>query len=458
MAADPRMTRRTLLRAGAGAAVTTGLSATPATRALARAAALRRPGSRPFPGAPAGREFLHQIEHVVVLMLENHSFDNILGALPHRVPARRGVDGLRFAHGRAVNGNRDAHGRLVRASLAPSPCQLVGLPGQDWNRSHVSYAHGHNDGFVRASGPSAMWYWDDRDLPVTYALASRFPIGERYFQSCLAQTYPNRRFLFAATATGTIATTNKDIGRYAPRNGTIFDRLDRYGISWRDYAEKVPSPLIMPQVLHSSSQLKKLEPIERFYAAAEAGRLPHVSFVEPDFGTTSEENPQDIQVGERFLRKVVEALFHSPNWGRTALFVTYDEHGGYYDHVPPPRAIRPDGVAPRLAPDNLPGGYDRYGFRVPMIVVSPWAKAHHVSRVVQDHTSILAFIERKWNLPALTWRDANADPMLDYFNFRRRTFAHPPKLPAAPALAPGLRRCAARGLHPPLPPGTKPAP
>ena len=116
-------------------------------------------------------------------------------------------------------------------------------------------------------------------------------------------------------------------------------------------------------------------------------------------------------------------------------------------------AILPDSIAPIQAPgqgDAGARGYNRYGFRVPLIVVSPWAKQNYVSNVVQDHTSITAFIERKWNLPAMTFRDANAHPMTDYFDFRRPAFAKPPKLAAAPGLAAGLAQCTAAGLTPPM--------
>ena len=116
---------------------------------------------------------------------------------------------------------------------------------------------------------------------------------------------------------------------------------------------------------------------------------------------------------------------HSPAWEHSALFITYDEHGGYYDHVPPPRAIKPDSTPPRLKPDDPPGAYDRYGFRVPLIAVSPYARANYVSRVVQDHTSILRFIEGNWNIGAMTFRDANAADMTDYFDFRRPAFRQP---------------------------------
>ena len=125
--------------------------------------------------------------------------------------------------------------------------------------------------------------------------------------------------------------------------------------------------------------------------------------------------------------------------------------------MPPPAAIAPDNIAPITIPASLtdptepllPGGFNRYGFRVPLLVISPWARADYVSRVVQDHTSILAFIERKWNLPALSFRDANAHPLTDYFDFRRPAFAKPPKLAAAPAMGPGLAACQRAGLTPP---------
>ena len=174
--------------------------------------------------------------------------------------------------------------------------------------------------------------------------------------------------------------------------------------------------------------------------------------VNPNYDSVSEENPQDIQFGERFVAAVTNAVLHSPQWRRTALFVTYDEHGGYFDHVPPPPAIKPDDIPPLLHPGDVDAGFDRYGFRVPLIVVSPWARRNYVSNVVQDHTSITRFIETKWNLGAMTFRDANAANMTDYFNFHRAHFRQPPVLAAAPDPAPGLARCAAEGQNPPLPP------
>jgi phospholipase C len=129
---------------------------------------------------------------------------------------------------------------------------------------------------------------------------------------------------------------------------------------------------------------------------------------------------------------VVKAVMASPQWSHTALILTFDEHGGIYDHVPPPPACAPDGIAPITNPsDNAPGGFDRYGVRVPLIVISPYARPHFVSHAVYDHTSITRFIETRFKLPALTARDANADPLTDLFDFSKAAFATPPSLPEA---------------------------
>jgi phospholipase C len=319
---------------------------------------------------------------------------------------------------------------------------------QSWKASHVSWNNGRNDGFVRASSTEAMSFFDQHDLPFTYALASEFPVGERYFGSTLCQTYPNRRFLFTGTASG-LTGTNAATFSTPAANGTIFDRLDRLGISWKTYYTTVPSMAIIPNTIPPSRQ-RRVVKIDRYYADAASGHLPSVSFVEPNFDVESQENPQDIQFGERFLQRVVHALMHSPAWEHSALFITYDEHGGFYDHVPPPRAIKPDSTPPRLKPDDPPGAFDRYGFRVPLIAVSPYARANYVSRVVQDHTSILRFIEGTWNIGAMTFRDANAADMTDYFDFRRPAFRHPPHLAAAPPISPGLAKCRAHGQNPPV--------
>jgi phospholipase C len=135
---------------------------------------------------------------------------------------------------------------------------------------------------------------------------------------------------------------------------------------------------------------------------------------------------------------IVNAVMSGPGWPGTMLIWLYDEGGGYYDHVPPPRAVRPDDIPPQItSPPDEPGGYDRYGFRVPAVIVSPYARPHYVSHHVHDHTSILKLIETKWNLPALTFRDANASNLLDSLDLHHHppAFLEPPELPG-PGAAP----------------------
>jgi phospholipase C len=441
-------TRRTLLSAAAGGAALLATRGLPAwARPVAHPAGLRAPGSLPFAHKPAGTPSMPEIEHVVVLVMENHSFDNLLGMVPRQVPGRRSVDGLRVKGGKVVNSNPDASGTLVTGQHATSPCQLIGEPSQSWNASHQSYDNGRMDGFVTASAPVAMRFWDKRDIPFTYSLAQSVPIGERHFCSVLGQTFPNRCYFFAGTSSGTI---NDTIAPAPPANGTIFDRLDAHHINWAVYYQSEPSLVVVPGT-GTPARASRIRTFESFLPDVAAGRLPQFTFIDPDYSTTSQENPQDIQLGERFIAQIVRALMQAKTWKHTVLFLTYDEHGGYYDHVPPPPAIVPDSVAPILESGDVPAAFDRYGFRVPTIVISPWAKPRYVSRVVHDHTSITAFIERKWNLPAMTYRDANAHPMTNYFDFRKAAFLQPPKLAAAPKLGPGLAECHAAGLNPPLP-------
>jgi phospholipase C len=384
---------------------------------------VRRPGSRPNPTLPEGTDTIPKIEHIVILMMENHSFDGRFGMLG------RG-DGFKLdASGKPLDANPLPDGRLLRAFHMPSTCQLHAHPGQNWVASHTSYDNGRNDGFVRASGPVAMGYWDRTDIPFYYDLASTFPLCDRFFCSVLAQTYPNRRFLLAGTASGVVTTSASNLGQFPPTNGTILDRLHAHGISWRDYYTDLPAVGVI--LKNVTTYEKNLSPIDQFYKDAKAGTLPAVSFVDPNFEHQSEENPQDIAEGENVAAKVVNAVLDSPNWKNTVLIYTYDEHGGYYDHVPPPPAIKPDNIPPGADSPGIKGAYDRYGFRIPTVIVSPFAKRDYVSHTVHDLTSITKLIETKWNLPAMTYRDANASNLLDSLDLEGPpAFAEPPTLAA----------------------------
>ena len=438
-----------------------------------RRSQMRAPGSLPNPALKAGTDTIPQIEHVVVLMMENHSYDNFIGMLgrgPFQTP--RGDGYTIAADGYPANSNPQADGTPLRAFHMPTTCQLSGKPSQEWTASHQQYDNGKNDGFVTSpSGPVAMGYWTWADLPFTYDLATQFPIGDRYFCSVLGQTDPNRRYLIAATSSGMtddVPSPSQDATlAVTPPNGTIFSRLSNAGISWAEYDVQYKDLTAETMNLYPSVDGAYDETNERsfpqFLSDAKAGTLPSFSLIDPNFGTQSQENPQNIVVGEAFLRSVVEAIGSSPNWAKTILFINYDEHGGYYDHVPPPVALAPDNIPPVTSSPSQSAydGFKRYGFRVPCIVVGPYAKPGYVSHVVYDHTSVLAFVERKWNLPAMTMRDANANDMTDFLDLGAMS-AGRPTFPELPQLAQSgdnehTLMCSTTGPGV-IPPSTQPAP
>jgi phospholipase C len=443
--------RRGLLKAGlaAGAVVGTGAWDSAAGSAAGWRGRLRQPGSLPYPHLATGTDTIPQIQHIVVLMMENHSYDNKLGML-----GRRGADGFRLGrNGLPLNTNPYANGDIQHAFRMPTTCQLTGFPGQSWLDSHVQYAGGRNDGFVESgSGPVSMGYWEQADQPFYYSMASVFPIADRYFCSVLGQTYPNRRYLISATSIGQVNDTVPALTDY-PANGTIFDKVAAAGITWRDYYTDLATVELYPE-LYLKNVGTNVLPIGDFFTDAAAGTLPGLALVEPNYDTQSEEDPQNIAVGEAFAASVIDAVMNGPSWSSTLLIWTYDEHGGYYDHVPPPPALAPDDIPPDVpAGESAYDGFHRYGFRVPMAIISPWARPCYISHRVYDHTSICALVEAKWNLPAMTYRDANAGNLLDLVDLRRPSFLTPPEL-AQPLLDtdPSALSCSSTG------PGTIPPP
>src|SRR5712664_2246119 len=196
-----------------------------------------RPGERPIPSLPAGTDLLPQIKHIVVLMMENHSYDSYLGML-----AGRG-DGFKLGRdSQPKAANQNADGKMIRSYHPPSTKQADGVPCQSWHASHLQWNGGRMDGFVTSTQevePAAdetvgMSYWTEADLPFYYGLARTFPLADRWFSSCLGPTFPNRRFLIAGTAHGLIDDAPSDLLDHPPA-GTIFDLLSRHGISWANY-------------------------------------------------------------------------------------------------------------------------------------------------------------------------------------------------------------------------------
>jgi phospholipase C len=470
---------------------------------------------------------LQKVNHIIVVMQENHSFDNYFGALPYapgtpyhspelfdldgdgRRGCRKGdhqcVDGLtclKIAGGSlsCFNSNIDSDGtRRGHSVFAFHDTRRCVIPDLDhsWLGTHqeINFFHPNdtlgdprNDGFVRVNDlteqidngvespteDQTMNFYNQDEIPFYYDLAKKFAIDDRYFASVLGPTFPNRSFLLAATSFGHLTTndTFPPPGGYKPITGTILDLLDKNKVSWFNYFQDVPQGGTF-RLFSATGVDPHFLPLNAFLAQAAGvsipgiGPLPSVSFVDPNFGVlagTAAENdehpPTDIQRGQAFVSQVVNAVRNGPYWKDSIILITYDEHGGYYDHVAPPPAPQghqrtPDGIAPGQCADlsnppaslqpgagaecainplsstdtsvkdaamlcplfssNPTGPYpaqcasfDQLGIRVPFMAVSPFSKQHYVSHTVGDHTSLLALIERRF-LPSSNPKNQDND-------------------------------------------------
>ncbi len=376
------------------------------------------------------------IDHILVLMQENRSFDHYFGQLRAFDPT---LDVEAEPPGASNPDPTNPGGPAIPAFHQTRLCDVADVT-HSWSATHRQMNNGAMDGFTTENvhaldptGSRAMGYYNQNELPYYYTLYSTFAMSDRFFSSLPGPTYPNREYLVAGTSFGHIRNDQPVVSTEFAQP-SLFNLLDDAGISWKIYYSQVTLNDVFAFVRNHPLGNKVL--ISQYFTDAANGTLPQVAFIDPIFAAqknleNDEHPPANVQVGQKFVADVISALMASPNWGSSALFLTYDEHGGYYDHVPPPPAPLPDGIAPMLQAGDEPGAFDRYGIRVPTMVVSPYAKSHFVSHTIHDHTSILRFIETRFNLPALSNRDANTDPMLEFFNFQSPPFATPPALPAA---------------------------
>ncbi len=359
------------------------------------------------------------VKHVIVVMKENRSFDHLLGRLskagqPDVEPVPDGW------------ASKDANGAAVPPFHATTSCDAFDPPHQ-WVDMHAQSNGGKMDGFVTSGAHSTpasdgrftMGYYDENDLPFYYWLASTFAVADHHFPSVLSGTWANRDYLVAATSMGTKNTQSDPQLSGAP---LIFDGLDAAKVSWQIYTDDI-APL---EFSVAWSGRKRWGKSKDFLAAAKSGQLPAVSFVDATTAftppSTDEHPPADVQAGEAWTRSLYEAVVQGPSWSDTALFFTYDEAGGFADHVPPPKSC---------APSADQAEFTELGVRVPLVVISPFARRHFVSHAVHEHTSILRFIELVFDVPALTARDANSDALLDMFDFACPDSAALPEPPAA---------------------------
>jgi len=368
---------------------------------LGAASLLPACGATPTPGSgPDTRDLpallREHVDVVVIIMLENRSFDHMLGARSLNEGDAE-LDGLT-----AQMSNPHPDGYEVFPFESTVDC--VADPPHSWTSSHNQFNNGLNDGFVAeyAGGTSspeeAMGYHGRGMLPTLNALADNYVVCDRWFCSLMSSTWPNRFYSHSATSGGQMGNDLPSIP--IP---SIYTKLNEADVDWGCYYGNVPVILLVPDRAITDPQI---QPIESFFDQAAAGTLPKVCVVEPLWGYNSDHPPEHPLAGEIFLASVYQALAQSPQWERCVLLITYDEHGGFFDHVPPPTA--PD--------DHAAEGFDQLGFRVPGLVIGPWVKPNHVSHEVYDHTSMLALQELIYNIEPLTLRDAAANPLLDCFD------------------------------------------
>jgi phospholipase C len=371
-------TRRNFLSvAGSATAATLATGAT--VRTAPTAATL------PPPGASG-------IDHIIVVMMENRSFDHFLGWMP-------GADGKQ-----AGLSYIDRYG-IPHTTHHLTDFQGCGHPDPDhsYEGGRIQFNNGKNDGWLRAgeNDEFAVGYYDSSDLDFWRQAGPDWTVCDRYFAATLAETYPNRFYQHSAA---TDRLHNSTVTSTMP---TIWDRLAAAGVQGKYYYGDIPFT-----ALWGTKYVGISRPYAEFLSDCSSGKLPSVSFVDPRFtdessGTSGDDHPHaDIRSGELFLAEVYNAVTKSPNWANTMLVVNYDEWGGFYDHVPP-----------QSAPDSNPDTAQR-GFRVPSMVISPRARRQYVAHDTYDHTSVLKAIEWRWGLQSLTPRDNAARNIAEVLDFQ----------------------------------------
>lgn len=368
---------------------------------------------------------LEAIDTIVVLMMENRTFDHYFGALSLE-EGREDVDGLT-----ADMFNPDADGEPVHPFHLDKEC--LEDPPHGWSTSRQQFNEGRNNGFVTThqggrteASREVMGYHNRGDLPVYYALADAHANCDRWFASQMTGTWPNRFYSLCGTSDGM---KGNEFSRVPFPRKSIFAQLDEAGIPWRVYCHDLPfASLLVDTAGEYDEEKGRITTIDRYFEDAAAGRLPPVVFIEPGYSFNDDHPPHPPLLGQALVGGVYRALAESDHWSRSLMVVTYDEHGGFFDHVVPPTA--PD--------EHADEGFDQLGFRVPGLVLGPYASARVIS-TQYDHTSILKTIQERFGLEPLSLRNESAEPLWDCLdldamaNLRPAPAADLPVLEVSPA-------------------------
>jgi phospholipase C len=433
-AGDSGLSRRDFLERTAYAAGVAGAAGLSADTILAEAAQ----ATQAFSGLPSPRNV--PIDHFVLLMMENRSFDHYFGWLHG------------YADGDQTQRYKNPEGELVStrpaSSLGTGGVQFKGCghpdPGHGWNSGRAQLLGGF---LAQGSGNDefALSYYNRGELGFIHEAARNYTLYDRYFCSVLGPTWPNRFYKWSAQSGGFKTNTIQPGGNTWE---TIFDRALAHGLTVRYYYSDLPFG-----ALWGPRSTPWLAPISRYYTDAAAGTLPNIAIVDPPFkdgggadGLSADEHPLgDVRLGQAFQADVVNAFAASTNYRRGALFVIYDEWGGFFDHVRPPH------VPDDRASTDLNEDFSQLGFRVPAVAVSPYSRNNQpkgsgrfggwwfhprwqVDHGRYAHESILSFISYRFGLGYLNKRHKYANNIGRSFNFRGRIDFDPAELPDPPAI------------------------
>ncbi len=437
--------------------------------------------SATFAQAPPPQD-ITAINHIIVLLQENRSFDHYFGHLPdfwqaHGFP--QATNGTTFDGEPTNASNIDPNGDTITAYNLQSGC--TENPSPSWNESHSDRNRFNPtdsnlatmDGFVHTAakdasgyglydvlGHRAMGYFvGDNQLNYYYFMASSFATSDRWFAPAMTRTQPNRMYLYGATSAGHVNALNTT-GSPPLTNETIFELMQDNSISWKIYVHPDASGCTTASCLYSHSYLSQFtygtyvlnNLPNQFSSTAQLltdmqnGTLPQVSFIEPagyvgldeHSPTVDTTNASSVQAGAAYVENIVDTLMSSPSWKDSVFILSHDEPGGFYDHVPPQPAVPPDSIqyptdilSTDICANNTSPvcGFFVTGFRVPLIVISPFTKPNYVSHTVMDYTAMLKLIESRFNLPSLTARDAAQPDMTEFFDFVNVPRATPPAPP-----------------------------
>jgi phospholipase C len=315
------------------------------------------------------------IEHVIVCCQENHSFDSYFGTYSG-LPAGYGIP--------AGFTQPDGQGGTV-APFHFTDLTTDGIdPPHNWAAIHAEWDNGKMNGFYTTGGHAALGYYESADLPYYYSLLTSSALCANYFSPVLSETYPNRLVLYSGTSGGN---TSNSIAVGTLTYPCVLDLLSAHGITFKNYnfhcADNYSILALFENWAAGGPSNELNQPMTQFFTDAANNTLPQVSFI-TEAPPYDEHPAANIQTGMQMIESIVTAVQQSPAWANSAVLLTYDEAGGFFDHIAPPRL-------------------DAYGLgvRIPMLVVSPYAKAGHVDTSVCEHSSVLKFIETTFGLPTL---------------------------------------------------------